>query len=218
MSLRGRKNLPVGSSIFSWAGAPAILDDTASPSRIDALSARRGALRRAFEDQLLGHCLSSPLDKSKVGSDKSHVVRRHRSNLLKAHPVAAKHNDVRETFLDAGRRRERQLLTHWGRKVSAAHAQQLPSIESVKQSYVACVQSAFVGRLDDFAVNGNLAQVAERALLDGQIEENALYTTAISSGIGHAQAIALSRAAVEQLKASLKAKMLAPPTAMPPKK
>jgi hypothetical protein len=99
-----------------------------------------------------------------------------------------------------------------------AHAQQLPSIESLKQSYVACVQSAFVGSLDDFAVNGNLAQVAERALLDCQIEENALYTTAVSSGVGHAQAIALTRAAVEQLKASLKAKMLAPPTAMPPKK
>jgi hypothetical protein len=30
MSLRGRKNLPVGSSISSWAEAPAILDDTAS--------------------------------------------------------------------------------------------------------------------------------------------------------------------------------------------
>jgi hypothetical protein len=106
-----------------------------------------------------------------------------------------------------------------------AHAQQLPSIESLKQSieslkqsYVACVQSAFVGSLDDFAVNGNLAQVAERALLDCQIEENALYTTSVSSGVGHAQAIALTRAAVEQLKASLKAKMLAPPTAMPPKK
>src|SRR5262249_46989475 len=40
MSLRGRKNLPVGSSIFSWAGAPAILDDTASASRIGALNAR----------------------------------------------------------------------------------------------------------------------------------------------------------------------------------
>jgi hypothetical protein len=44
------------------------------------------------------------------------------------------------------------------------------------------------------------------------------YTTAVSSGVGHAQAIALTRAAVEQLKASLKAKMLAPPMAMPPKK
>ena len=106
-----------------------------------------------------------------------------------------------------------------------AHAQQLPSIESLKQSieslkqsYVACVQSAFVGSLEHFAVNGNLAQVAERALLDCQIEENALYITAVSSGVGHAQAIALTRAAVEQLKASLKAKMLAPPTAMPPKK
>jgi hypothetical protein len=30
MSLRGRKNLPVGSSISFWAGAPAILDDAAS--------------------------------------------------------------------------------------------------------------------------------------------------------------------------------------------
>jgi hypothetical protein len=72
--------------------------------------------------------------------------------------------------------------------------------------------------VDDFAVKGNLAQVAERALLDCQIEENALYTTAVSSGVGHAQAIALTRAAVEQLKASLKAKMLAPPMAMPKKK
>ena len=80
------------------------------------------------------------------------------------------------------------------------------------------MQSAFLGRLDDFAVNGNLAQVAERALLDSQIEENALYTTAVSSGVGHAQAIALTRVAVEQLKASLKAKMLAPPTAMLQKK
>ena len=32
MSLRGRKNVPVGLSIFSWAGAPAILDDTFSAS------------------------------------------------------------------------------------------------------------------------------------------------------------------------------------------
>jgi hypothetical protein len=88
-----------------------------------------------------------------------------------------------------------------------AHAQQLASIESVKESYVACVQSAFLGRLDDFAVNGNLPQAAERAFLDCQIEENALYTAAISSGAGHAQAIALTRAAVEQLKASLKGRI-----------
>ena len=67
-------------------------------------------------------------------------------------------------------------------------------------------------------MNGDLPQVAERALLDCQIEENALYTTTVSSGVGHAQAIALTRAAVEQLKASLKAKMLAPLTAMSPKK
>jgi len=40
MSLCGRKNLPVGSSISSWAGAPTILDDTPSASRIGALNAR----------------------------------------------------------------------------------------------------------------------------------------------------------------------------------
>jgi hypothetical protein len=40
MSLRGRKNLPLGSSISSSAGVPAIRDDTNSPSMIDALNAR----------------------------------------------------------------------------------------------------------------------------------------------------------------------------------
>jgi hypothetical protein len=40
MSLRGRKNLPVGSSISSSAGVPAIRDDTNPPSMIDALNAR----------------------------------------------------------------------------------------------------------------------------------------------------------------------------------
>jgi hypothetical protein len=83
---------------------------------------------------------------------------------------------------------------------------------------VACVQSAFVGRLDDFAVNGNLPQAAERAFLDCQIEENALYTTAVASGPRHAQATALIRAALEQLKANLKAEILAPPPVMLPKK
>jgi hypothetical protein len=39
-----------------------------------------------------------------------------------------------------------------GSAAPLAHAQQLPSIESLSQSYVACVQSAFVHRLDDFAV------------------------------------------------------------------
>jgi hypothetical protein len=48
-------------------------------------------------------------------------------------------------------------------------------IESLNESYVACVQSAFVRRLDDFAVNGNLPQAPQRAFLDCQIEENALY-------------------------------------------
>ena len=35
-----RKNLPVSSSISFWAEAPVILDDTVSPSRIDALNSR----------------------------------------------------------------------------------------------------------------------------------------------------------------------------------
>jgi hypothetical protein len=40
MSLRGRKNWPVGSSISSSAGVPAIRDDTNLPSMSDALNAR----------------------------------------------------------------------------------------------------------------------------------------------------------------------------------
>jgi hypothetical protein len=54
-----------------------------------------------------------------------------------------------------------------------AHAQQLPSIESLNDSNLACLQSAFV-RLHDFAVNGNLPQAPERAFLDCQFEEDAL--------------------------------------------
>src|SRR6266446_7839366 len=114
-----------------------------------------------------------------------------------------------------GRTRRAILFTALAIAAPLAHAQQLPSIESLSQSYVACVQSAFVHRLDDFAVNGNLPQAAEGAFLDCQIEENALYTTAVaSSAPGHAQAIALIRAAVEQLKANLKAAMLASPPTM----
>src|SRR5262249_29848283 len=54
------------------------------------------------------------------------------------------------------------LLPHW-RARSSSH-----SIESLTQSYVVCMQSAFVGSLDDFPVNGNLPQAAERAFLDCQ--------------------------------------------------
>ena len=96
------------------------------------------------------------------------------------------------------------------------HAQQLPSIESLSESYVACVQSAFVRRLDDFGAN-NLPQATERVFLDCQLEEDALYTTAVASAPGNTQAIALVRAAVEQLKAKLKAELLAAPPTMPPK-
>jgi hypothetical protein len=77
-------------------------------------------------------------------------------------------------------------------------AQQLPSVEALNQSYVACVQSAFVRHLDDFAVNGNVPQATERALLDCQPVEDVLYTTAVALAPGNSQAIALVRAAIEQ--------------------
>jgi hypothetical protein len=105
------------------------------------------------------------------------------------------------------------LVTALCAGVIFAHAQQLPSIESLTESYMACVQSAFVRRLDDFAVNGNLPQATEGSFLDCQLEEDALYTTAVATAPGNTQALALVRAAVEQLKAKLKADLL---TAAPP--
>jgi hypothetical protein len=104
------------------------------------------------------------------------------------------------------------LVTALCAGVAFVRAQQLPSIESLTESYIACVQSAFVRRLDDFAVNGNLPQTTERSFLDCQLEEDALYTT-VASAAGNTQALALVRAAVEQLKAKLKADLL---TAAPP--
>jgi hypothetical protein len=80
------------------------------------------------------------------------------------------------------------------------------SIESLNESYVACVQSAFVRRLDDFGVS-NLPGATGCAFIDCQLEEDALFTTAAASAPGNTQAIALVRAAIEQLKA----KLLAPP-------
>jgi hypothetical protein len=65
-----------------------------------------------------------------------------------------------------------------------------------------------VRRLDDFGAS-NLPQATERAFLDCQLEEDALYTTAVASAPGNTQAIALARAAIEQLKAKLKAELLA---------
>jgi hypothetical protein len=102
------------------------------------------------------------------------------------------------------------LVTALCAGVAFVQAQQLPSIESLTESYMACVQSAFVRRLDDFAVNGNLPQATERSFLDCQLEEDALYTTAVASAPGNTQALALVRAAVEQLKAKLKADLLMP--------
>jgi hypothetical protein len=111
-----------------------------------------------------------------------------------------------------GRARRAVLVTALYAGASLAHARQLPSIESLSESYVACVQSAFVRRLDDF---GNLPQATERAFLDCQLEEDALYTTAAASAPGNTQAIALVRAAIEQLKAKLKTELLAAPPTMP---
>jgi hypothetical protein len=62
--------------------------------------------------------------------------------------------------------------------------------------------------LDDFGLSSR-PQAAERAFLDCQSEEDALYTTAAASAPGNTQAMALVRAAVEQLKANLKAELLA---------
>jgi hypothetical protein len=98
-----------------------------------------------------------------------------------------------------------------------AHAQRLPSIESLNESYVTCVQSAFARRMDDSAANVDLPHATERALLDCEMEENALYTTAVASTSGNTQAIALVRAAVEQLKANLKAELMAAPQTRSPK-
>src|SRR6266478_3906933 len=108
----------------------------------------------------------------------------------------------------AGRTHRRVLVTVLCLGVTFAHAQQLRSIESLTQSYLTCVQSAFERRLDDFGVS-SLPQAAERAFLDCQSEEDALYTTAVASAPGNTQAMALVRAAVEQLKTNLKAELLA---------
>jgi hypothetical protein len=110
----------------------------------------------------------------------------------------------------AGRTHRRVLVTVLCLGVTFAHAQQLRSIESLTQSYLTCVQSAFERRLDDFGVS-SLPQAAERAFLDCQSEEDALYTTAVASAPGNTQAMALVRAAVERLKTNLKAELLAAP-------
>jgi hypothetical protein len=113
-----------------------------------------------------------------------------------------------------GRARRAVLVTALYAGASLAHARRLPSIESLSDSYVACVQSAFVRRLDDVGAS-NLPQATERAFLDCQLEEDALYTTAAASAPGNSQAIALVRAAIEQLKAKLKTELLAAPPTMP---
>jgi len=104
------------------------------------------------------------------------------------------------------------LLTILYVGATSAHAQELRSIGSINQSYLTCVQSAFEQRQHDSGVSG-LPQAAEQAFLDCQSEEDALYTTAAASAPGNTQATALVRAAIEQLKANLKAELLAaPPT------
>ena len=103
------------------------------------------------------------------------------------------------------------LLTVLYVGVTFAHAQELRSIESINQSYLTCVQSAFERHRHEPGVSS--LQAAEQAFLDCQSEEDALYTTAAASAPGNTQATALVRAAIEQLKANLKAELLAaPPT------
>jgi hypothetical protein len=75
-----------------------------------------------------------------------------------------------------GRARRAVLVTALCAGAPLAHAQQLPSIESLSESYVACVQSAFVRRLDDFGASNLPQATTERAFLDCQLEEDALYT------------------------------------------
>src|ERR1700741_642062 len=104
-------------------------------------------------------------------------------------PAARMHRGVLLTVLYVG--------------VTFAHAQEVRST---------CVQSAFEQRRHDSG-GSSLPQAAEQAFLDCQSEEDALYTTAAASAPGNTQATALVRAAIEQLKANLKAELLAaPPT------
>jgi hypothetical protein len=93
--------------------------------------------------------------------------------------------------------------------VTFAHAQQLRSIESLNQSYVTCVQSAFALRLDDFGVS-SLTQAAERAFLDCQPDEDALYTTALASAPGNTQAMALGPCRGSRLSCSIGHTQLGP--------
>ena len=90
----------------------------------------------------------------------------------------------------AGRVHRGVLLAVLCVEVTFAHAQELRSIESINQSYVTCVQSTFERRRHDPGVS-SLPQAAERAFLDCQSEEDALYTTAAASASGNTQAIAL---------------------------
>jgi hypothetical protein len=117
----------------------------------------------------------------------------------------------------AARAHRAALVTVLCAGVTLAHAQQLRSMESLSQSYVSCVQSAFARLMNESAAHRDLPQATEQALLDCQSEEDALYTTAVSSAPGNTQAIALVRAAVEQLKANLKAELLAAPPEKPVK-
>jgi hypothetical protein len=117
----------------------------------------------------------------------------------------------------AGRARRAVLVIAACAGAFFAHAQQLPSIDSLNQSYVTCVQSAFARRMDEPAVNGNVPLVTERAFLDCQREEDALYTSAVALAPGNTQASVLVRAAVEQLKNNLKVELMAVRPTMPPK-
>jgi hypothetical protein len=93
---------------------------------------------------------SLALDKRKVGSDESHVVTQTAVNSVSSHESEAARTTL-DTWIcpvwcgPTGRACLVTLVTALCAAAPLAQAQQLPSIESLKQSYVTCVQSASVG-------------------------------------------------------------------------
>jgi hypothetical protein len=103
---------------------------------------------------------------------------------------------------------------------SIGHTQS-SAIETLRNLYVNCVESAFAfSRVDEFALSGNLAAAIELSFADCRAEENALYTTTASLmlGISADQAMLRSRAAIDRLKVNVKAKIAKDFSALAPAK
>jgi hypothetical protein len=107
----------------------------------------------------------------------------------------------------------RNLITAvlcWGAVASLAQSTlaQSTDIDRFKATYVACVQSAFLHHLGtEFIADGNLAAAIERAFPDCQTEENA-YVSIVAMMMGGSTAQFEARAAVDQLKLSVKTKLM----------